>query len=72
MIISQFLMCDIFKNIRNYLVTYQITEILTNIFERVQNEPTLMANIFMHQHLVEMRIQHNIAGQHIYECGCLS
>ena len=35
-----------------------------NISEHVQNELTLLANIFMHhQHVVEMRKQHNIVGQ---------
>ena len=57
-----FLMC-----IRNYLVTYQITKLLANISEHVQNELTLLVNIFMHhQHVVEMRKQHNIVGQHFY------
>ena len=34
-----------FESIRNDLLIYQLTEMLANIFERVQNEPTLMANI---------------------------
>ena len=63
--IHQFLICNVFKNIRNYLVTYQITKMFANIFEHVQNESTLLANIFMHhQHVVEMRKRHNIVGQH--------
>ena len=41
---------------------------LANIFEHVQNEPTLLANIFMHQqHDVEMRKQQNIVGQHCWQ-----
>ena len=55
------------KSIRNYLLIHQVTKMLANIFEHVQNEPTLLANIFMHhQHVVEMGKQHNIVGQHFY------
>ena len=40
---------------------------ITNMLQRWANSTTLLANIFMHhQHVVEMRKQHNIVGQHIY------
>ena len=54
LLLCLFLMC-----IRNYLVTYQITKMLANIFEHVPNEPTLLANTFMHHQHVEMRNRHN-------------
>ena len=42
---------------------------LANIFEPIQNEPTLFANICMHrQHVVEMRKQQHIVGQHCWQC----
>ena len=40
---------------------------IANMLQRCANSTTLLANIFMHrQHVVEMRKQHNIVGQHIY------
>ena len=50
------------------ILSHQITKMLANIFEHVQNEPTSLANIFMHhQHVVVMRKHHNIVGQQCWQ-----
>ena len=52
---------NVFKSIRNYLVTSR------RVSNNVQNEPRSLANISIHhQHVVEMRKRHNIVDLHCW------